>query len=122
LKKDKGKWCEYHKIHWNNIGKCHSKQSLVIELKDSELEENFDSKSNPERGKQIINVEPNATVTITKVHLSEPEEPEEGECLFQSQMWIKGDPVHFIVNSGSQKNLISKENVKRLDLLMTPHL
>jgi hypothetical protein len=53
---------------------------------------------------------------------SNQEEPEEGECLFHSQMWVKGASLHFIVDSGSQKNLISTEVVKRLDLTMTPHL
>jgi hypothetical protein len=31
-------------------------------------------------------------------------------------MWVKGTPLHFIVDSGSQKNLISVEVVKRLAL------
>jgi hypothetical protein len=37
-------------------------------------------------------------------------------------MWVKGAPLHFILDSGSQKNLISVEVVKRLDLPTTPHL
>jgi hypothetical protein len=37
-------------------------------------------------------------------------------------MWVKGDLLHFIVDSGSEKNLISAEVVKWLDLPMTPHL
>jgi hypothetical protein len=40
-----------------------------------------------------------------------------GEHLFHSQMWVKGSPLQFIVDSGSQKNLISVEVVKRLGLL-----
>jgi hypothetical protein len=36
-------------------------------------------------------------------------------------MWVKGAPIHFIVDSGSQKNLISAEVVKLLDLPMKPH-
>jgi hypothetical protein len=36
-------------------------------------------------------------------------------------MWVKGAPLHFIVDSDSQKNLISAEVVKWLDLPMTPH-
>jgi hypothetical protein len=60
-------------------------------------------------------------VATTKVQPSEPEEPEEGEHLFHSQMWVKGAPLHFIVDSDSQKNLISTEVIKRLDLLMTLH-
>jgi hypothetical protein len=89
-KKDTRKWCKYHKIPWHNTKECHSKQSLVAKLKDSESEVDSNSESNPERGKQIIDVEPNATVATTKVHPSEPEEPKEGERLFHSQMWEKG--------------------------------
>jgi hypothetical protein len=93
----------------------------MVELKASESEADYDSESNPKGGKQIIDAEPSATVTTTKVHSSELEEPEEGECLFHSQMWVKGAPLHFIVDSGSQKNLISVEVIKRLDLPMTPY-
>jgi hypothetical protein len=45
----------------------------------------------------------------------QPEEPidlEEGERLLHSHMWVKGTPMHFIVDSGSQKNLISTEVIK----------
>jgi hypothetical protein len=52
----------------------------------------------------------------------EPTDPEEGERLFHSQMWVKGAPLHFIVDRGSQKNLISAEVVKQLGLPTTPHL
>jgi hypothetical protein len=31
-------------------------------------------------------------------------------------MWVKGTPLHFIIDSGSQKNLISAEVIKRLSL------
>jgi hypothetical protein len=37
-------------------------------------------------------------------------------------MWVKGTPLHFIVDSSNQNNLISAEVIKQLDLLMTPHL
>jgi hypothetical protein len=36
-------------------------------------------------------------------------------------MWVKGTPLHFIVDSGSQKNLISAEVIKWLALLTTSH-
>jgi hypothetical protein len=45
-------------------------------MKASESEADFDSKSNIEGGKQIINFEPSAIVSTTKVHPSEPEELE----------------------------------------------
>jgi hypothetical protein len=66
-------------------------------------------------------VEPNATVATTKVHLDEIDEPEEGELFFHSQMLVKGTPLHLIVDSSSQKNLISVDFIKRLALLTMPH-
>jgi hypothetical protein len=56
----------------------------VAELKASESEVGSDSESDPDKGKQIIDAEPSATITTTKVQPSEPEEPEEGEHLFHS--------------------------------------
>jgi hypothetical protein len=63
---------------------CLSKKSLVAEMKASESEAYSDYESNPEGGKWIIDVEPNAIVATTKFQPSEPEEPEEGEHLFHS--------------------------------------
>jgi hypothetical protein len=51
----------------------------------------------------------------------EPDEPEEGEHLFHSKMWVKGTPLHFIIDSGSQKNLISAKVIKWLALPTMPH-
>jgi hypothetical protein len=65
------KWCEYHKIPWHNTEECRSKQSLMAELKASESEADSYSESNPEGGKQIIDVEPSATITTTKLRPSE---------------------------------------------------
>jgi hypothetical protein len=120
-KKDTGKWCEYHKIPWHNTEECRSKKSLMAKLKAFESEADSDSESNLEGGKRIIDVEPSATVATTKFRPSELEEPEEGEHLFHLQMWVNGASLHFNVDSGSQKNLISVEVVKWLDLPMTPH-
>jgi hypothetical protein len=79
----------------------------VVELNtiDSEACSNFES--DPDKWKWIINVKPSATIATTKVQPSEPEEPEQGERFFHSHMWVKGALFHFIVDSGSQKNLIS---------------
>jgi hypothetical protein len=122
-KKNTGKWCEYHKIPWHNIEECRSKQSLVAELKASESEEDSNSESNIEGGKYIIDSETSATFTTTKFHPRKPYELEEEEHLFHSQIWVKGAPLHFIVNNSSQKNLISTEVIKRLELPMKsyPH-
>jgi hypothetical protein len=83
-KKDTGKWCEYHKIPWHNTEECRSKKSLVVKMKSSESEVDSDSESNLEGGKKIINFQPNAIVSTTKVQPSEPKEPEEEERLFHS--------------------------------------
>jgi hypothetical protein len=93
----------------------------VAEIKDKEL--NPDSESDCENtGKgQIIDADPTAIVATTAIQPEEPTYSEEGECLFHSQMWVKGTPLHFIVDSGSQKNLISAEVVKQLGLSTTPH-
>jgi hypothetical protein len=53
-------------------------------MKASKLDVGLDSKIEIERGIQIINVEPSSTVATTKIKSGEPDEPEEGECLFHS--------------------------------------
>jgi hypothetical protein len=57
----------------------------------------------------------------TKIQLEEPKKPEEGENLFDLQMWVNGTPLHFTVDRGSQKNLISSKVFKRLKIPMMPH-
>jgi hypothetical protein len=83
----------------------------MVELKDSESEVNSDYELNL-GGKRIIDVEPSSTFSTTKVQPSELEEPNEGECLFHSHMWLKGDTLNFNVDSCSQKNLISTKVIK----------
>ena len=70
---------------------------------------------------QIIDADPTTTVATAQIELEDPEESEVEERLFHSQMWVKGMPLHFVVDNGSQKNLISAEVVKRLELPTTPH-
>jgi hypothetical protein len=67
----------------------YSKKSLVAEVKASESDAGSDSESKPERGRQIIDAEPSATIATTKLQPGEPDEPEEGEHLFHSHMWVK---------------------------------
>jgi hypothetical protein len=93
----------------------------VAEVKASESDADYNSEPKPKRGRQIIDSEPSSTVATTKLQPGEPDEPEEGECPFHSQMWLKGTPLHFIVDSGSQKNLNSIEVIKQLALPTTPH-
>jgi hypothetical protein len=89
-------------------------------VKASESDAGSDFELEQEMGRRMIDVEPSATVATTKLQHGEPDEPEEGERLFHSQMWVKGIP-HFIIDSGSQKNLISAEVIKWLALPTTPH-
>ena len=93
-----------------------TKQLLVAELKAYESNACSDPKSEldkgNDKGKWIIDAEPNATVSTTKIKKNELEDLEEGERLFHSQMWVKGLLLQFIVDSGSQKNFISTWVVK----------
>jgi hypothetical protein len=96
-KKDTGKWCEFHKSSTHNTSEYWAKQSLVAEMRASKSDACSKTKSEPEkgndRGKNIIDVDPNATIATTKIEKEEPEDPEEEEHLFHSQMWVKGSPL-----------------------------
>jgi hypothetical protein len=60
----------------------------------------FNLELETKKGRWIIYAEPSAIISTTKIHPGEPNEPDEGECLFQSQMWVKGTLLHFIVDIG----------------------
>jgi hypothetical protein len=112
MKNETGKWCDFHKIHRHNTDEFHSKQSLVDEVKDTEpnLDSEFDLENIENR--QIIDADSTATVTTTTIQLEEPVYPEEGECLFHSQMWVKETLFHFIADNDIQKNLITDKVLK----------
>jgi hypothetical protein len=78
------------------------------------MEMNSNSKSDPENieNRQIIDAYPTATIATATIQLEESVDPIEGEHLFHSQMWVKGTPLHFIVDNDSQKNLISAKAIK----------
>jgi len=73
------------------------------------------------KGRRLSMRNPNTTVATTKIPKEEHDDPEEEEHLFHSQMWVKGSPLQFIIESGSQNNLISTEVVKQFGLLTTAH-
>jgi hypothetical protein len=70
-KKDTGKWCEFQKSSTHNTSECRAKQSLVADLKASESDACSESESDPnkgnDRGKPIIDAEPNATIATMKI-------------------------------------------------------
>ena len=77
-KKEVGKWCEFHKIPTHNTSECRAKQSLVAKIKASKSDAYSDTKSEPkkgnDRGKKIIDGEPNATVATMKIQKELPED------------------------------------------------
>jgi hypothetical protein len=72
----------------------------VAKIKDKELNPNseYDSKNTGKR--HIIDADSTAIVATATIQIEEPTDPEEGERFFHSQMWVKGTPLHFIVDSG----------------------
>jgi hypothetical protein len=84
MNNDTRKWCDFHKIPWNNTDECHSKQSLVVEVKD--MEPNPDWEFDPENieNRKIIDGYPTSTIATTTIQLEEPVDLEEGEHLFHS--------------------------------------
>jgi hypothetical protein len=93
----------------------------VAEIKDKEPNPDLESDSENTSKEQIIDADPTVIVATATIQPEEPTDPEEGERLFHSQMWVKGTPLHFIVDSESQKNLISTQVVEQLELSTTPH-
>jgi hypothetical protein len=67
MKKDTGKWHDFHKIHWHNIEECCSKKSLVVELKEIESNPESESGSNNNKMRQIIDAESTAIVATTTI-------------------------------------------------------
>jgi hypothetical protein len=94
----------------------------VAEIKEKESNPGSESDSENTGKRKIIDADPTAIVATASIQPEEPTEPEEGEHIFHSQVWVKGTPLHFIVDSRSQKDLISTEVVKQLGLSTTPQL
>jgi hypothetical protein len=93
----------------------------VAEIKDKEPKPGSESNYENTGKGQIIDIDLTVIVATTIIQPKEPTDPEEGGHLFHSQMWVKGTPLHLIVDSRSQKNLILAEVVKQLGLSTTPH-
>jgi hypothetical protein len=93
----------------------------LVEIKEKKINLDLESDSENTGTRKIIDAYPTTTTAITTIQPGEPVDPEEGEHLFHSQMWVKGTLLHFIVDRGSQNNLISTEVAKLLGLLTKPN-
>jgi hypothetical protein len=80
---------------------------ILAEMKAPRSDADSNSYLEPKKRRYIIVAEPSLTITTMKVHPKELEDLEEGKHLFHSHLWVKGAPLHFIIDGGSQKNLIS---------------
>jgi hypothetical protein len=94
---DTEKWYDFHKMPWHNTDECHSKQSLVARIKDKEPNPDLESDSENTGKIQIINANPTTIFATTTIQPEEPTDPEEGEHLFHSQMWVKGTSHHLLL-------------------------
>jgi hypothetical protein len=47
----------------------------------------------------MIDADPISTVATTTIQPEESVDPEEGQRIFHSQMWVKGTLFHFIVDN-----------------------
>ena len=70
--------------HWGQIKASES---------DAYSDTEFELEKGNDRGKNIIDAKPNATISTTNIQKEEPEYSEEEEHLFHSQVWVKGSPL-----------------------------
>jgi hypothetical protein len=73
----------------------------VAEIKDKESNPDSESDSENNGKGQIIDTDPTAIVATQQFNQKNQQILKRGSILFHSQMWVKGTPLHFIVDSGS---------------------
>ena len=75
--------------------------------------------------RNLVEYDPNASTlldsTSTTPTTSTIINEEEQECRFHTRIQVQKNPLHLIVDNGSQKNFVSEELVKKLVLVTTPH-
>jgi hypothetical protein len=80
MKNDTGKWCDLHKIPWHKTDESRSKQSMVVEVKDTEPNLDLEYDLENIENRQIIDTEPTSTLYI-----------------FHANMGIKDSKQHLVL-------------------------
>jgi hypothetical protein len=73
----------------------------VVDIRGKEPKPDLEFDSENNRKIHIIDADPTTTIMTATIQPEELAYPEERELLFHSHMWVKGTPLHFIVDSGS---------------------
>ena len=68
--------------------------------------------SNPEASTLLTSTTPIASTTVNE---------EKREHLFHTHIWVQNNLLHLIVNNGIQKNFVSEDLVKKLDIVTNRH-
>lgn len=58
------------------------------------------------KGKYIISMKPNETISTTKIQIGEIEEKNNDDYILYSKILVKGTLLYFIIGSDNYKNLI----------------
>jgi hypothetical protein len=72
----------------------------LVKIKEKESNFVLDSNSEQDNGNHRIDAKLSVFTTTKNIQPEESEVPKDGEHLFHSQMWVKGNPLNFIVYSG----------------------
>ena len=67
-------------------------------------------------GRKIIDTDPTTTIATITIQLEELVDPGDGAHLFHSHMWVKENPLHYIIDDEIKKTMILTEIINILKL------
>ena len=108
------KWCNYHSSAWQDTSECKARKTFLEKLSTSDLFDRTLVESDPDASALLAS-------TSTTPTASTIVDEEEQERLFHTWIWVQNNPLHLIVDNGSQKNFVSEDLVNKLGLVTTPH-